>query len=167
MVEAVLFYFLGAVLLGLGLIVITRTNPIASALALVGAFAALSGLYAMQSAKLAAVLQILVYAGGIMVLMLFVIMLLNLPAQALEPLKAKGGMVALALLAVAALFGAPIAGVLFTGGLGVSPVSGEDFGGVAGVGTKLFADYLFPFEALSLLLLAAVVGALVLVKKKL
>ena len=76
MIETGLFYFLAAVLLGLGLVVITRTNPIASALALVGAFAALSGLYALESAKFAAVLQILVYAGGIMVLMIFVIMLL-------------------------------------------------------------------------------------------
>jgi NADH-quinone oxidoreductase subunit J len=167
MIDAVLFYILAAVLLGMGLLVITRTNPIASALALVGAFAALAGLYTMQSAQLAAILQILVYAGGIMVLMLFVIMLLNLPPQALEPLKARGMVVILALLSVAALLGAPLAGVLFAGGRGATPAPTSDFGGIFGVGGKLFTDYLFPFEALSLLLLAAVVGALVLVKKKL
>ena len=136
-------------------------------MSLVGAFAALAGLYALESAKLAAVLQILVYAGGIMVLMLFVIMLLNLPAQTLEPLKARGAVVALAFLAVGVLFGAPLAGALFAGGTGAVPLPAGDFGGVAGVGGKLFADYLFPFEALSFLLLAALVGALVLVKKKL
>ncbi len=167
MIETILFYFLAALLLGLGLVVITRTNPIASALALVGAFAALAGLYAMQSARLAAILQILVYAGGIMVLMLFVIMLLNLPPQALEPLKARGMVVVLTILSVAALLGAPLAGVFFKGGQEAAQAPAGDFGGIFGVGGKLFADYLFPFEALSLLLLAAVVGALVLVKKKL
>jgi NADH-quinone oxidoreductase subunit J len=167
MIETGLFYFLAAVLLGLGLVVITRTNPIASALALVGAFAALSGLYALESAKFAAVLQILVYAGGIMVLMIFVIMLVNLPPQALEPLKVRGSVMALVLLAAAAFLGAPLAGVLFTGGMGNAPLPAGDFGGITGVGEKLFAEYLFPFEALSLLLLAAIVGALVLVKKKL
>jgi NADH-quinone oxidoreductase subunit J len=167
LVETILFYFLAALLLGLGLLVITRTNPIASALSLVGAFAALAGLYAMQSAFLAAVLQILVYAGGIMVLMLFVIMLLNLPAQALDPLKARGSVVLLSLFGLAALLGAPLAGVLWNSPQGKSPVLSGDFGEITGVAGKLFADYLFPFEALSLLLLAAVVGALVLVKKKL
>ncbi len=167
MIEAVLFYILAAVLLGMGLLVITRTNPIASALALVGAFAALAGLYAMQSAQLAAILQVLVYAGGIMVLMLFVIMLLNLPPQALEPLKARSMAVVLAILSVTALLGAPLAGVLFAVRPGAAPALAVDFGEVSGIGGKLFADYLFPFEALSLLLLAAVVGALVLVKKKL
>ncbi len=167
MIETVLFYFLGAVLMGMGLLVITRTNPIASALSLVGAFAALAGLYAMQSAPLAAVLQILVYAGGIMVLMLFVIMLLNLPAQALEPLQAKGGVVLLSLLGLAALLGAPLTGVLWNSPQGTSPLLSGEFGEMKGVAGILFTHYLFPFEALSLLLLAAVVGALVLVKKKL
>jgi NADH-quinone oxidoreductase subunit J len=166
-VETILFYFLAALLLGLGLLVITRTNPIASAISLVGVFASLAGLYAMQSAPLAAILQILVYAGGIMVLMLFVIMLLNLPAQALEPLKSRASVVLLSLFVLAALFGVPLTRVLWNSPQGKPPILSGDFGEITGVAGKLFSDYLFPFEALSLLLLAAVVGALVLVKKKL
>src|SRR5580698_2850234 len=100
MIESVLFYILAAVLLGMGLLVITRTNPIASALSMVAAFAALAALYAMLSATLVAIIQVLVYAGGIMVLMIFVIMLLNLHPDDLKPLKAKGWLVSLSIVGV-------------------------------------------------------------------
>ena len=90
MLEAILFYVLAAVLVGLALVVITRTNPIASALAMVGAFGALAAIYGTLTASLVAITQILVYAGGIMVLMVFVIMLLNLHADDLRPMAARG-----------------------------------------------------------------------------
>ncbi len=88
MIEAVLFYVLAAALIGFGLLVITRTNPIASAMAMVGAFAGLAGLYAMLNARFLSIIQILVYAGGIMVLVVFVIMLLNLEPEDLKRMKA-------------------------------------------------------------------------------
>ena len=162
-----MFYILAALLLGLSLVVITRTNPIASALALVGAFSVLAALYALLSAKLAAVLQILVYAGGIMVLMIFVIMLLNLRADDLKSLKAKGIPLVLALFATVGLLSAPVFLRALPAGAWSLPLVGEDFGGIFSVGEKLFSEYLFPFEMLSFLLLAAVVGALVLSKRKL
>ncbi len=167
MIEAVLFYILAAVLLGMGLVVITRTNPIASALAMVAAFAALAALYALLSASLVAIIQVLVYAGGIMVLMIFVIMLLNLHPDDLKPMGARGMVVALSLLGVlGAVIGPVLLMVLPTGNW--TPASlAPDFGNIFTVGQKIFSDYLFPFEMLSLVLLTAVVGALVLAKRKL
>jgi NADH-quinone oxidoreductase subunit J len=167
LLEAVVFYFLAAVLLTAGLIAITRTNPIASALALVAAFGALAALYTLLKATLVAVIQILVYAGGIMVLIVFVIMLLNLREADLKPMKAKALWVLLALIgALGVALGPVILAVFPTGPWGEAPIT-AGFGGVASVGGKIFTDYLFPFEMLSLLLLAAVVGALVLAKRKL
>ena len=167
MIEAVLFYFLAAVLVGTALLVVTRTNPIGSAIAMVVAFAALSGLYAMLSASLAAILQVLVYAGGIMVLVIFVIMLLNLRKEELEPMKARTGsllgFLGLSLLLVVG----PVWMVLAPSWRPASVPLESGFGTITSVGAKLFAEYTFPFEMLSLVLLTAVVGALVLSKRKL
>ncbi len=167
MLEAILFYILAAVLLGMGLLVITRTNPIASALAMVAAFAALAALYALLSASLVAIIQILVYAGGIMVLMIFVIMLLNLHPDDLKPMRAKGWVVVLALTGVWGVVLAPVALIFFPAGSQPPAPLAEGFGGIFSVGEKMFSDYLFPFEMLSLVLLTAIVGALVLSKRKL
>ncbi len=167
MLEAVLFYILAAVLLGMTLLVITRTNPIASSLGLVVAFGALAALYALLSASLVAIIQILVYAGGIMVLMIFVIMLLNLHADDLRPMAARGLTVALSLLAVMAGVLGPVLLVVFPSGNWIMAPLPDGFGGIFAVGSKIFSDYLFPFEMLSLVLLTAIVGALVLSKRKL
>ncbi|HEY5039255.1 MAG TPA: NADH-quinone oxidoreductase subunit J [bacterium] len=169
MLEAVLFYTLAAVLLGTGLLVITRTNPIASALALVAAFAALAALYALLSASFIAIIQVLVYAGGIIVLMVFVIMLLNLHVDDLKLMKPRGFWVALALVGVLGVTLGPVFLTLTCNCVGVlkTTVLPEGFGTIQSVGEKLFSDYMFPFEMLSLLLLTAIVGALVLSKRKL
>lgn len=167
MIEAIVFYILAATLVSMGLVIITRTNPIGSAIAMVVAFGALSGLYGMLSASLAAILQILVYAGGIMVLVIFVIMLLNIPKEELEPMKARAGI----LIGVLALLLILVMGPVW---MGLAPAwkptlatLEPGFGSIAAVGTKLFTEYLFPFEMLSLVLLTAIVGALVLSKRKL
>lgn len=167
MLESVLFYILAAVLLGMGLLVVTRTNPIASAIAMVVAFAALSALYALLSASLAAILQVLVYAGGIMVLVIFVIMLLNLRNEDLEPMKAKGTTFLAALLVLWGLVVGPVFIDLAPHWNPAVQALPEGFGTILGVGGKLFSEYLFPFEMLSLVLLTAIVGALVLAKRKL
>ncbi len=167
MLEAAVFYILAALLLGFGLLVITRTNPIGSALSMVGAFVALAALYATLSASLAAIIQILVYAGGIMVLVIFVIMLLNLAPEDLRPLKARAVMIPAVLLLVLGGALGPLFLVVFPSGQWKFADIPEDFGSIGAVGMKVFSDYLFPFEMLSLLLLAAVVGALVLSKRKL
>ena len=150
-----------------GHLTITRTNPIASAMSMVGAFGALAGLYAMLAAGFLAVIQILVYAGGIMVLVIFVIMLLNLHPDDLKPMRANAFVLILALFGV---FIGIISPILFC----VLPSKDWNFGAltpgfgtITSVGEKIFSDYLFPFEILSLVLLTAVVGALVLAKRKL
>jgi NADH-quinone oxidoreductase subunit J len=167
MLEAVVFYILAAALLVFGLLVITRTNPIGSALSMVGAFAALAALYATLSASLAAIIQILVYAGGVMVLVIFVIMLLNLAPEDLKPLKVQAVRLVLALLLVLGVVLGPLFITVFPSGQWKMAEISPDFGSIRSVGEKVFSEYLFPFEMLSLLLLTAVVGALVLSKRKL
>ena len=167
MIEAVLFYALAGVLVVTGLLVITRTNPIASALAMVGGFAALAGLYALLSASFLAVVQILVYAGGIMVLIIFVIMLLNLHPGDLEPLRARPLRVWTALLGVLCLLVGPLLFLVVPSWRFLPGTLAPGFGDIFSVGRMLFGAYLFPFEMLSLVLLTAVVGALVMAKKKL
>ncbi len=167
MIETVLFYILAAALIGFGLMVITRTNPIASAMAMVGAFAGLAGLYAMLNARFLSIIQILVYAGGIMVLVIFVIMLLNLEPEDLQRMRAKGFVVLLALIGVGAAIVSPMLFCVIPNKDWANGSVSPEFGSMASVGAKMFADHLFPFEILSLVLLTAVVGALVLAKRKL
>jgi NADH-quinone oxidoreductase subunit J len=165
LLETIIFYCLAVALLATGLLVITRTNPIAAALAMVAAFGSLAMLYVLLKAPLVAVIQVLVYAGGIMVLIVFVIMLLNLRPADLKPMKAKGFWVLLALAGALSVALGPVLYVVFPAG--TSALLPDGFGGIASVGERIFSEFLFPFEILSLLLLAAIVGALVLAKRKL
>ncbi len=144
--------------------VLLARNPIYGAMALVATFFGIAGIYVVLSAHLIAALQIMVYAGAIMVLFLFVIMLLSLTEQELgrERItlwKILGGAAAFAIAAGAY--------VVFEGGpqssLGTLP---PGFGTVAGVGKVLFTQYVLPFEATSILLLAAIVGAVVVAKRR-
>jgi NADH-quinone oxidoreductase subunit J len=167
MFEAIVFYILAAASVIFSLVMITRVNPISSAMTLVGAFGALAGLYAMLSASFVSIIQILVYAGGIMVLVIFVIMLLNLHLDDLQPMKAQPLWVVGSLVV---LFGTILGPILFC----VLPnkdwiwaSSAPDFGTLMAVGEKIFSDFLFPFEILSLVLLTAIIGALVMAKRKL
>jgi len=162
--EAVLFWIFSGLTLAGGAAVVRARNPINAAMSLVGSFFALAGLYLLLSAQLLAALQILVYAGAIMVLFLFVIMLLNLTPAELGQERFKlshlPGLAA-ALTATALL-------VLLTARLHLpSSDAPIEFGTVAGVGRSLFVDYTLPFEAVSLLLLAAILGAVVVAKRKL
>lgn len=141
------------------LVTITRRNAVSAVMALVATFFGLAGLYLMLSAEFLAALQVLVYAGAIMTLFVFVVMVLN--REETEPWAVRGvltkgtGLVAIAWLGFE-LFKLVFADVPETVG---KPPAG--WGGVADVGTKLFNDYMFPFEALSLMLLVAVIGAVV------
>jgi NADH-quinone oxidoreductase subunit J len=166
MLQAVLFYLfaLGAVVAGLS--VVTRSNPIASAVSLVACFFCLASIYAILDAHFVAIMQVLVYAGAIMVLFIFVIMLLNLRTQG-EP--------ELTDLAPRALFGLSAAGLVGMGMVvaveGLSMVGFEaveaDYGTIEQVGRAMFGGaYLFPFEVASALLTVAMVGAVVLAKRE-
>jgi len=162
------FYAAGglAVLGGLG--VVTRRNPIYSALSMLVAFLSLAVIYLLVQAPFLAAMHVLVYTGAILVLFLFVIMLLNLKPDELGqeyPLPMRG---AVALLC-AGLFGVLAAPVLLDPALRepLKPVD-PSFGSVQAVGMALFhTPYALPFELASALILVAVFGGVVLAKKKL
>jgi NADH-quinone oxidoreductase subunit J len=160
------FYLFAAIAIAgaLGMVLNTR-NTVAAALSLVLTMVSLSlgGVYVLLEAYLIGVLQILVYAGAILVLFLFVVMLLNLRRDEFSPQRQLATkIVAVAIgLAVLALFLQ-----IVQGAFGTPAAVSEDFGGYRQVGTALFTDYVLAFEATSLLLLAAMVGAVILAKRK-
>jgi NADH-quinone oxidoreductase subunit J len=166
--EALAFYLFGAVAIAASLLVIAQRNPIYSVLLLIASFGALSGLYVLLDAPFVAVIQIIVYAGAIMVLFLFVVMLLNAPHEDTEydervhPLLRQGPMRFGAFLAL--LLAAELCWALGRGGdTGAFP--GGSVTSVAVIGKALFTEYAFPFEVTSVLILVAMVGAVVLAKR--
>lgn len=158
-----LFYVLAVLTAAGAFSVLLARNPIYAAMSLVATFFGIAGIYVLLSAHLIAALQIIVYAGAIMVLFVFVIMLLNLsePGSRVGPVKGwhvVGG--------AAAVIGAGILYVVFESLPADAPPAPEGFGTVAGVGELLFRQYVLPFEATSILLLVAIVGAVVVAKGK-
>ncbi|MBI2219591.1 MAG: NADH-quinone oxidoreductase subunit J [Acidobacteria bacterium] len=166
------FWTLAAFILGFAALVITTKNPVHSVLFLVLNFLCVAALYVLLRAEFLAVIQVLVYAGGIVVLYLFVVMLVNLkrpPEEHVAPQRyGKSG----AVLAGAVL--AEFTAILVYGTLRLTP-SGPGVGkGVSSLGGNvqtlgwlLYTDYLVPFEVASMLLLVAMVGAIVLAKREL
>jgi len=159
--EGFLFWFCGGLMFLGGVMMVIQRNAVVSAVWLIFSFISAAGIFALLNAPFLAVMQVLVYAGAIMVLFVFVIMLLNLgPDASVRP----------AYLSVAKVLGALGAGYFTfqvimsaSGGDAGKPVDGS----VKAVGTLLLSDYLFAFEAISVLLLVAVVGAVVLGLKRL
>ena len=164
-----MFYLFAAVAVVASLLVIAQRNPIHSVLLLIASFGALSGLYVLLEAPFVAVIQIIVYAGAIMVLFLFVVMLLNAPHEDTEfderthPLLRPGPMRFGGLLAVALLLELVWALTLGTADrqFGIGAVTS-----VAAIGRLLFTEYAFAFEVTSVLILVAMVGAVVLARKE-
>jgi len=163
------FYLFGAIAVLASLLVIGQRNPIYSVLLLIASFGALSGLYVLLQAPFVAVIQIIVYAGAIMVLFLFVVMLLNAPREATEydervhPLLRPGPM----------RFGAVLAVTLIvelwwalTKGRETGEFAAARVDSVGALGRLLFTDYSFPFEVTSVLILVAMVGAVVLARRE-
>jgi NADH-quinone oxidoreductase subunit J len=161
----ILFYFLAAAAVVSAVGVISAKNPIYSALYLVVTLFSLAGIFVLLSAGFLAVIQILTYAGAILVLFVFIIMLLNLQPEELEE-KGYGapGKVLLALVSLALFLGL---GYVFSGPRWVPKVLPADFGTVAQLGRELFENYVVPFEIAGILLTVALVGAVVLAKRKL
>jgi NADH-quinone oxidoreductase subunit J len=169
--ETVLFYLFAAGTLAGGSQVVLRRNPIHGALALVASFFFLAGIYVLLSAHLIAILQVMVYAGAVMVLFVFVIMLLNLKDEELGEKRLtfwKGAGALAVLVAVGISVRAALASVYTAGA--VRDLAREEaargFGGVKAVGRALYLHSLLPFEVTSLLLLVAIVGAVVVAKGK-
>ena len=171
--EAVAFYTLSVLIIGFAVLVVSARHTVHSVLFLVLNFLFVAALYVVLAAEFMAVIQILVYAGGIVVLYLFVVMLVNLkrpPEIHFDPRRAArlglllAGAVLVELVAIVVYSAArppsPVAAVATA----VSPASG---GNVEQLGLLLYTDYLIPFELASILLLVAMVGAIVLAKREL
>lgn len=175
MVETAFFYLLGSLSLLGALGVLFSRNPIYSAFSLVGSLIALAGVYALLEASLIAVLQVMVYAGAVMMLFIFIIMLLDLRPEELRGELGRSRITGFKLMGVvscAGLFGLlsmAAARVSEAAHLGQSldlASSSSRFGSYQEVAKLLFTHDLLPFEAVSLLLLAAIVGAVVVAKGK-
>ncbi|MFT7619039.1 MAG: NADH-quinone oxidoreductase subunit J [Planctomycetota bacterium] len=165
MEDKTLFFILAAIAVIGSLMTITRKNPLGGALSLIVTFIALSGLYFMNNAPFVGALQVLVYAGAIMVLVIFVVMLLNLPEGELEEERIPPRRWVLAFFSLVPLGFLCIAQILSTDMKHVDQV-GENFGSVKSVGRLLFGDYMLQFEIVSIVLLIAIVGSIVMAKKK-
>ena len=173
MLDTVFFYIFGTLTLGGGILTITRRNTVHSAIWLITSLLGVAGLYLLQRAEFLAGVQIILYIGGIMVLFLFVIMLVNLDQAARE--KRFGGQKWIALACVAAL-ALQAAWFISKGATrfavgqsipGITPVFPEGLGNSEQISRVLFSQYLLPFELASILLLVAIIGAVVMGKKRL
>jgi NADH-quinone oxidoreductase subunit J len=184
MTEAV-FYLFATVAVLSALLVVTQRNPIASAFWLISTMLSLAGIFVLLNAQFIGIIQVLVYAGAVMVLFLFVIMLLNLGRDETDLKRwpvwvLAAGVVVLLLAELAALprYSAERLALEYTGSAGLADpglVFGEATSaaadaaaqGVTGaIARPLFQQYLVPFELTSVLLLTAIVGAVVLAKRK-
>ena len=162
-ITAILFWLLSVLALGSAVMVITSRNPVFSVLWLIVTFFTISGHYILLNAQFLAIVNIIVYAGAIMVLFLFVIMLMNLNRET-EPQKNKwlklAGAIAggsLLLVLVAALRQTEPS---------IAQVRAGDIGLIQNLGKVLFSDYVVPFEISSILFLSAMVGAVVIGKRE-
>ena len=145
-------------------------NPFHCALSLVGTFFCLGAIYVMLNAEFVAVIQVLIYAGAIMVLFLFVLMLLSSRDTDMPSRKLTIGKILACLLSLGIFFQISF---LFTGNelilgpMGDYPIEVvEEIGSIALIGRLLFTDYILPFEIIAILLLVAVIGAVVIAKRK-
>lgn len=158
------FYLFALMAIVAALLFVTRRSPVAAALWLVNVMFALSGLYVMLDAPFVAAVQVLVYAGAIMVVFLFVVMLLNLgrPDQ-LPDLRESGARIGAGVVGVALLANLLAVRRETLPGVELAPPSDNV---VLPVAEALFTEYLLAFELTSILLLVAIVGAVVLAKKR-
>jgi NADH-quinone oxidoreductase subunit J len=164
-ITTILFWFLSVIALFSALMVITNKNPVYSVLWLIVTFFAISGHYILLNAQFLAIVNVIVYAGAIMVLFLFVIMLMNLNKES-EPQKNRwlrmAGAIAggcLLLVLVAALKDTDMKQQL-------AMTNGGNIGLIKNLGKELFTTYVVPFEISSILFLSAMVGAVVIGKKE-
>jgi NADH-quinone oxidoreductase subunit J len=163
--DAILFLIFAAIALICAVNLVVQTHPISSALSLIGVMASLAALYLLLGGEFIAAAQLVVYAGAIMVLFLFVIMLLNAGAEHKATIRPWGK-----------YFGAPLL-LVFLGIMAfviqkiLPETEGVTFGGFTGgtakdIGNSLFTVYLLPFEVTSILILIAILGAIVLARKE-
>jgi NADH-quinone oxidoreductase subunit J len=165
--ENIIILLFASIAVGSAVMMITRRGPITSALYLIVNFFSISAIYLMLRSQFVAIIQILVYAGAIMVLFLFVIMLLNMNddkklTENLTYKKISAIILALLLfstLGITAFFG-------FMGKYKTMNPNAEQLGTIESVGRELYTNFSFPFELVSFILLAAIIGAIILAQKK-
>jgi NADH-quinone oxidoreductase subunit J len=164
MASTALFFIFAGLAIACALSMVYHRNPLYSAVSLIGVFAALSCIYVTLAAPFIAAVQILIYAGAIMVLVIFVIMLLNLdeekPYRKLNYLYALGGFLGIVLLAQTffvfiAVNKAPKHAV----------EQGETVGKTMSIGTNMYTEYLLPVEIVGVLLMMAIIGGVILVRR--
>jgi len=164
--QLLMFYVLGFGAVVSALLMVTNKRPVRAAMSLIATMSFLAGLYVLLDAHLIAALQLIVYAGAIMVLFLFVIMLLNLEEK-------EGGLTGntlalqfVSMLVVGTLFVMIVSLVKVDGSMSAVGELANQFGTTKAVGKMLFTEYMLPFEIASVLLLAAIVGAVILAKRR-
>ncbi len=163
-VESVFFFLIAGVAAASAILTVTRQNPVQSVLFLILNFFCLALLYLTLHAEFLAIIQILVYAGAIMVLFLFVIMLLNL-ADA-DSLRERSGPMRFVGMTLALVVLGQLGFLLRGGDRQPRRPLPDGFGSAEMFGGTLFRDYLIPFEMTSILLLAALVGVIILARKQ-
>src|SRR4051794_19072801 len=159
MIEYLIFFFFAAVAVIFALVVVLHRNPVVGALSLVVSFFALAVMYVLLDAPFLAALQVIVYAGAIMVLFLFVIMLLNLQHMHEPPTRPIQQFLGYTL---SAAFVIGLVYYILKYAVFTTMPSGPFQTSAQQIGVALFEEYVFPFEMVSILLLAAIVGALLL-----
>ena len=165
--ERLIFDAAGALAVAFALVMVTQRHPVKSVLGLVVSFFGLATCYVMLSAPFLAAIQVIVYAGAILVLFLFVLMLLNVPQESRErdPRRIQQWVGSAAIL----VFGVAFVSVLASAGSDVParvPFDRAAAADIPALSRRLFSDYLLAFEAVSVLLLAALVGAFALAQKE-
>jgi NADH-quinone oxidoreductase subunit J len=169
MLEPLVFYTLAAFIIGSGVLVVTARDTVHCVLFLVGNFLCVAVVYVLLAAEFLAVIQILVYAGGIVVLYLFVVMLVNL--QRPPDAAPNRGRQSRAGFVLAAVMLAEISAIVVFSAARPAPAAvnalpaSTGLGNTKAVGMLLYSDYLVPFEVASMLLLVAMVGAIILARK--
>ncbi len=165
MITTLLFILFAGVAIGCAIAMVAQRNPLYSAISLIGVLLSLACLYVMLSAPFIAAVQVIVYAGAIMVLVVFVIMLLNVEDE--EPRRKRLRFLVPAAVALAAVLIAETTFILsFVQAAGSTPRDNvSNVGLTSSIGSALFTTYLLPFEITSVLLLMAIVGAMSLARR--
>ena len=162
---ALLFILFAGMAIGCAVSVVAQRNPLYGAISLIGVFISLACLYVTLAAPFIAAVQVIVYAGAIMVLVVFVIMLLNVEEEERRPLRLQT-LVPIAVILAAIFFAETAFIIFFVQTSPATPAGGvSDVGLTSSIGSGLFTTYLLPFEVTSILLLMAVVGAMTLARR--
>ncbi len=161
---AALFILFAGLAIGCAISMVAQRNPLYGAISLIGVFVSLACLYVTLAAPFIAAVQVIVYAGAIMVLVVFVIMLLNVEQEERGPLRLRS-LVPIAVMLAAVLFAEAVFIIYFVQASPATPTRNiSDVGLTKSIGGGLFTTYLLPFEITSILLLMAIVGAITLAR---